>query len=453
MSENKSVTEDKIAGILAENSVLTLATGEGDGLWAATLYYMEVGTDLFCVVEPGSKTLENLKTTPRAALTVDSGRPGRFLQASGRVLAMGPVDGDPGIKERLLARNPQIAAFLEKMPNCQLLKIVVERYHVTDITRGPAAREELTTEAGAAKIPFLPLWGRAVRAFSFTASLIPPTVGAMLVFMHEAPAKWVLFPLVLVASVAYHAGTNLINDYYDYKNSVDRVGTLGSSGLLVEGLIPAKSILRGAIFFFALGTIIGLYFISIRGLPIFALGVIGLLGGVFYTAAPISYKYKAVGEPLVFLLMGPLMVVGSYLVLAGGFRWDVVLVSLPVGCLVAAILQANDLRDIAYDSTVGIKTAAIVFGGRFAGIVYYALVACAYVIVGVLAILKIVPVWSLAVLLTAPIAIKNIKIAGKIAGGGGAAAKQYATIDVMTAQLHMAFGILLILSLAAGRLL
>jgi 1,4-dihydroxy-2-naphthoate octaprenyltransferase len=80
-------------------------------------------------------------------------------------------------------------------------------------------------------------------------------------------------------------------------------------------------------------------------------------------------------------------------------------------------------------------------------------VVCAYVIVATLAALKILPIWSLAVLLTAPIAIKNMRIAGKIAGDGDTAAKQYAMIDVMTAQLHMAFGVLLILSLAAGRLL
>lgn len=450
MTGNKGLTQDKIARILAENSVLTLATGDGEDLWAATMYYLEDGTDLYCVVKPSAKTLENLKSTPRAAVTVDSRRPGRFLQGTGRVVVMGPVDEDATLKERLLARNPQIAPFLERTPNCQMLKIVVEEYLVTDHTDGPAAREKFTTEAGTSKLPFLQLWGRAVRAFSFTASLIPPTVGAMLAFMHEAPARWALFPLVLVASVAYHAGTNLVNDYYDYKNSVDRRGTLGSSGLLVQGLIPARSILRGAMFFFALGTIIGFYFISVRGLPIFALGLIGLLGGVFYTAGPVSYKYRGIGEPLVFMLMGPLMVVGSYLVLTGGFRWDVVLVSLPVGCLVAAILQSNDLRDIAYDSTVGVRTAAIVFGSKVAGVVYYSLIVSAYVIVAILAALKIVPIWSLAVLLTLPVAAKNMKIASRIAGGS---AREYATIDVMTAQLHMAFGLLLILSLAAGRLL
>jgi 1,4-dihydroxy-2-naphthoate octaprenyltransferase len=343
-----------------------------------------------------------------------------------------------------------MTAFMGMVPDCLLVKLVVERYYVTEHTSGPAARQEHVTEEAAARLPFHALWGRAVRAFSFTASLIPPTVGAMLAFLHEATAMWALLPLVLLASVSYHAGTNLVNDYYDFKNNVDRRGTLGSSGLLVNGLMSAKSVLRGSIVFFAIGTLIGFYFISLRGLPILLLGLVGLLGGFFYTGGPISYKYKAIGEPMVFMLMGPLMVVGSYLVLTGSFRWDVVLVSLPVGCLVAAILQSNDLRDIDYDSKVGIKTAAIVFGRRVAGIVYYALVISAYVIVAILAAVRILPVWSLAVLVTLPVAVKNMSAVRKIVAGGY---REYATIDVQTAQLHMAFGVVLILSLAAGRLL
>ena len=450
MTQAEEPKRGMVAQVLAEASALTLATGDGDRLWAATLYFVEEGPDIYCAVKPNSKTIQNLKITPRVAITVDSGKPSRFLQGTGRAALMGPAAEEPSVVERLIARNPQMARFLESTHNCQLVKIVVEKYYVTDHTRGAAPREEFVTEAGASKIPLPALWGRAVRAFSFTASLIPPTVGAMLAFLHEVPVMWALFPLVLIASVSYHAGTNLVNDYYDFKNNVDRRGTLGSSGLLVQGLIPAKSILRGSIVFFAIGTMIGLYFISLRGLPILLLGLIGLLGGYFYTGGPIGYKYRAVGEPLVFMLMGPLMVVGSYLVLTGGFRWDVVLVSLPVGCLVAAILQSNDLRDIADDSAAGVRTAAVIFGRKAAKAVYYALVVSAYVIVAVLAAAKIVPVWSLAVLITLPAAARNMKIAGRIARG---ASREYATIDVQTAQLHMAFGLVLIFSLAAGRLL
>lgn len=450
MPEEPRELTGKIAPILEENRVLTLATGEGDGLWAATMYFLRDGLNLCCVVKPGAKTIENILDSPRFAVTIDGQEPGTTLQAVGRAVIAGPIDEEPSIREAFLARHPQMARFIETTPGCLLIRLIVERYHVTEHISGPAPRWEYVTEEAAARLPFAALWGRAVRAFSFTASLIPPAVGAMLAFLHEAPAMWTLTPLVLVASVSYHAGTNLVNDYYDFKNNVDRKGTLGSSGLLVNGLISAKSVLRGSIVFFAVGTLIGFYFISIRGLPILVLGLVGLLGGFFYTGGPISYKYKAIGEPMVFMLMGPLMVVGSYIVLTGSFRWDVVLVSLPVGCLVAAILQSNDLRDIQYDSRVGIKTAAIVFGRKVAGIVYYALVISAYVIVAILAAVEILPLWSLAVLVTLPAAVKNMNTVRKIVAGGY---REYATIDVQTAQLHMAFGVMLILSLAAGRLL
>jgi 1,4-dihydroxy-2-naphthoate octaprenyltransferase len=449
MAQERDLLRKRISEILAENSVFTLASGSGDRIWAATMYFAEDEEDLYCVVKPDATTFRNLKDSPRVAFTIDAGQPGRFLQGTGRSRLMGPVDDEPSIREKLVAKNPPVAQFLEKTPNSQLIKVVAEGYHVTDHTTGPGRREEYVTEAAGERLSPVALWGRAVRAFSFTASIIPPTVGAMLAFMHEVPTKWALFPLVLLASVFFHAGTNLVNDYYDFKNNVDRRGTLGSSGLLVQGLMPARSLIRGAIVFFALGTLIGLYFVAIRGLPILTLGIVGLLGGYFYTGGPVGYKYRAMGEPLVFMLMGPLMVVGSYLVLAGAFSWSVVLVSLPVGCLVAAILQSNNLRDIADDKKVGIKTTAIIFGSRVAGLEYFVLVLSAYVIVALLAAVRIVPIWSLAVLVTLPAAARNLRIVRKMATGS---TREYAAIDVQTAQLHMAFGVVLILSLAAGRL-
>ncbi len=448
MSSERKSMESRIAVIIDESPTLGLASGGGARIRASTLGCFREGADLYCVVEPGSQVIDNLMDSPRVAITVEGG--GAHLEGIGRGLLLGPVEGEPSLKRKIAASTPALAEAIERDPDSQLVKVVIDRYYITEPSSGASEREEFTTEAGAnAPSPFA-LWAVAVRAFSFTASLIPPTVGAMLAFWHEVPTAWALFPLVLVASVSYHAGTNLVNDYYDFKNKVDRKGTLGSSGLLVQGLISARSLLVASVVFFAIGTLIGFYFISLRGLPILVLGLAGLLGGYFYTGGPISYKYRAVGEPMVFLLMGPLMVVGSYLVLTGSFRWDVVLVSLPVGCLVAAILQSNDLRDIAYDRVVDIKTNAILLGGKAAGAIYYGLVISAYAIVALLAAFKIVPVWSLAVLITFPMAAKNMRIVRRIVEG---ASRKYGTIDVRTAQLHMAFGLVLVISLAVGRLL
>ncbi|EQD35666.1 1,4-dihydroxy-2-naphthoate octaprenyltransferase, partial [mine drainage metagenome] len=75
------------------------------------------------------------------------------------------------------------------------------------------------------------------------------------------------------------------------------------------------------------------------------LGVIGLVGGWGYTAPPLQYKYRAAGLPLVFLLMGPLMVLGGYYAVTGSWSWTAAVVSVPIGLLVTAILHGNEWRD------------------------------------------------------------------------------------------------------------
>ena len=117
-------------------------------------------------------------------------------------------------------------------------------------------------------------------------------------------------------------------------------------------------------FLLAVSAGIGLVFIAVRGWPILAIGVVGLLGGYFYTAKPVGLKYLALGDLSVFVLMGPLMVVGAYLVMTGEYHHRVLLVSLPIGCLVTAILHANNTRDILHDRQAKVRTMANLLGHR-----------------------------------------------------------------------------------------
>ncbi len=79
------------------------------------------------------------------------------------------------------------------------------------------------------------IWLQAVRAFSFTAHIVPIFVGAMLALYFEGPVNWWLFPLVVLCSLLFHTGTNLVSDYYDYKNGVAQDYTFGSSKVIGEG--------------------------------------------------------------------------------------------------------------------------------------------------------------------------------------------------------------------------
>jgi 1,4-dihydroxy-2-naphthoate octaprenyltransferase len=294
----------------------------------------------------------------------------------------------------------------------------------------------------------LSIWLQAVRAFSFTASSIPVLLGAALALNYPGKVMWILFPVVYIAGLLIHAATNLVSDYYDYKKDVDKDYTYGGSGVLVQGLLPAKSILIGGLVLFGITAALGVILIAVRGVPILVLGLIGIVGGYFYTGRPFGYKYFGLGDFLVFILMGPLMVIGSYYCLTGTYHHAVLLVSLPVGFLVMAILQANNTRDIRHDTEAGIKTLENTLGPKGAKAFYYFSLLAAYLSVVLMVIFKILPLWSLMVIATLPLALRNII---KLAHSQPDQPEQVATLDVETAQLHFGFGLLLTISLVLLR--
>lgn len=293
------------------------------------------------------------------------------------------------------------------------------------------------------------IWLQAIRAFAFPASVMPVLVGGMLALRSTADVRWELFPLVVICAMLYHAATNLMSDYFDYQKGVDRDYTFGSSRVVVEGLLTSKQILAGAWFLFGLGIGLGCILWAIRGMPMFWIGLIGFLGGYLYCGRPLAFKYIALGDVGVFALMGPMMVLGSYYALTGHFTWETVWVSIPVGLLTAAILHANNTRDIIHDTAAKVKTFAGLIGHRAAQFEYFFLVVGAFMAVCVMVVMKILPLWSLIVFLSAPPAIKNLK---QMLASKSGQIEDIATLDVTTAQHHLIFGVLLSISMAIGAL-
>lgn len=291
------------------------------------------------------------------------------------------------------------------------------------------------------------LWARAIRAFSFTASVTPVLLGTALAFYQTGTVNLLLMFAALIGGLCLHAGTNLISDYFDYKRGVDQEASFGSSRVLVEKMMQPKDVLTGGFIAFGIATLIGVYLLSVRGWPIVAFGLAGIFGGYFYTAGPVGYKYHALGEFLVFALMGPLMVWGGHFVQVGTVQWLPLLVSAPVGILVAAILFANNLRDIEDDNAAGFHTQASLLGRKRARILYGAMLWGAYLILIGLILFRFAPIWALLVLVSIPGAFKVNKI---IQESLKYDRKHLAMVDVMTAQLHLQFGLLFTVGFIIG---
>jgi len=182
--------------------------------------------------------------------------------------------------------------------------------------------------------------------------------------------------------------------------------------------------------------------VAFRGWPILALGFFSVLAAYFYTAKPISYGRRGLGEIMVFLFMGVVMVMASYYVQLEEWDWRALYASLPVGILVANILHANNLRDIDNDRLRHKVTIADVVGRPAADYILWALTLAAFACVVIVAAVGEAPPWTLVVALAIPAAMTMLKCL---------AAREARALNPLvrnSARLHMHFGLLLALGYA-----
>ncbi len=283
----------------------------------------------------------------------------------------------------------------------------------------------------------LKIWFQAVRFFSFTASVVPIVVGSALALV-DRQFDAVLFAVMLVASVACHAGANLANDYFDDRKGIDNDESLGPSKVIQLGYLSSAQVLRGAIVALGIATVLGLYIVYETGWTILILALFSLAAAVLYTGGPKPLGYVALGEVTVFIFMGLVMVCGAYYVHTGHLTWQAVLLSLPVSALVAAILHCNNIRDIEFDHAAGKRTLASVFGRTWANREYAALVYGAYVAILALVVYDS-SLWPVLVAFAAlPVAIDLVRI---VNGDSGPAELNKALRH--TAGLHLRVGLAL----------
>ena len=283
-------------------------------------------------------------------------------------------------------------------------------------------------------------WFLASRPWSFTMTTISVSVGGALAAL-EGEFSWGYFLVTLIGVVLLHAATNLINDYYDVQNGVDTKEAATAQYRphpLVEGKLKAGQVAVAVLLLYAVSFFIGVFLVLSRGWELLIICLIGVLASILYTAPPVKYKYLALGEISVFMMWGPLMVLGAYFVQRRMFSMNAFWVSIPFGILVALVLLANNIRDIRHDQSKGISTLAIVLGQQKGLILYFLLILSAYLGIIVMSLLGPLRPWSLLVLLSAPLALRLFRLMMQ---------QVPKDADARTAQLDTAFGVLLVLSL------
>lgn len=288
-------------------------------------------------------------------------------------------------------------------------------------------------------------WFLASRPWSFTMTFVSISVGAALADI-DGRFSWALYILTLASIVAIHAASNLMNDYYDVINGVDRPEVPTANYRphpLMAGRLRPTQVRNVALLLFALSILSGIYLTVTRGWMVLVIGACGAAGGFLYTAPPLRYKYHALGEAAVFLMWGPLMVEGTYYVLCRTLSLNALWISFPFGVLVALVLLANNIRDIYYDRRMKIRTVPMLIGKQNGLRLYTALITAAYAAVLWMSLNGPLSLWSLLVLVSLPLAYRLMK---QMMHGVPLDA------DARTAQLNTAFGALLLSSILLERL-
>jgi 1,4-dihydroxy-2-naphthoate polyprenyltransferase len=295
--------------------------------------------------------------------------------------------------------------------------------------------------------PQLSAWFWAVRPFTLPASVVPVLVGTALAFRDGYFDAW-RFVLTMLGSVLVQIGTNLVDEYTDHLKLGGQGKLLAPYKVIALGLLSPQAVRAGAILSFGAATILGLYLVMITSWALLLFCAASLIVAYGYSAGPMPLGNVGLGQPLVFVFMGLLMVMATYYVQTTTLTWQALLAALPVACLVTGILVVNDLRDIDEDRQAGKVTPVSHFGRGFGLGTFVLLVSGAYVgvLLWVVARPALLPV--LLVLLAIPQAVATTRLIGS---GDTRAALNQALRG--SARLHLQFGVLMALGLVLSRLL
>ena len=208
----------------------------------------------------------------------------------------------------------------------------------------------------------------ASRPKFLVASAAPVLVGSAVGFVVSGVFSPMLFVLALSAIMFLHAGANMANDYFDHTSKNDWLNKnptpfSGGSRYIQKGILSPKAILLAALVALTAGAAIGFIIVLLtQSIFVFVLGLVGLLGGFFYTATPIRLGYRRLGELTIVLLFGLLPVYGSYYLQTGAIDTFVLLPAGIVGLLIFLVILVNEFPDIDADAAVSKKTLVVCFG-------------------------------------------------------------------------------------------
>lgn len=286
-------------------------------------------------------------------------------------------------------------------------------------------------------------WIIAVRPWSFPASAMPIVVTLAYIYWTGTQVDWLLGLWALVGMVLFHCTGNVWSDYFDFKKKVDADDTFGAK-TMTTGMFQPEEIRNLAIGFLVVSVACGLGLLAVTGMPLLWIGLAGVACTLLYPVL----KYNALGDLDIVMAFAFLPTLGTSYVATGAIDWNVLLVALPVGLITDGILHSNNIRDVMTDRRAGITTMAMSMGPKMSVWLFCIEMLFPYVWIAVLSMAGLLPIYTVFLFLTLPVAIGNARTMAKYLKAG---VGMIADLDVRTANLQLMFSVLFTAALVAAK--
>lgn len=258
-------------------------------------------------------------------------------------------------------------------------------------------------------------WINNARPISLPQSLLPALTAVALSY-GAAQFNWIAALVSIIGVVFLHFALNLLDDWFDYKvGSAEarvKVANEGFRGRMVKypyltsGEATHKELLKVIIGFLIVAAAMGAVAIVIRGWDILWWVALGLIFGVSYSGGPLKLGFRGLGELVIFLMFGPLLMTGVYFAITGSLDWKIISISVAVGLLVTNIVYSHSVLDAVPDQKMGKKTMAHLMGSAAGQIAFSAFLnTVPYLIIVAAVILGKMHIAYLAVLLVMPLSL------------------------------------------------
>jgi len=252
------------------------------------------------------------------------------------------------------------------------------------------------------------LWSRAIRIKFLLASIIAVTNGIAISYWKTGELDFGYAILTYFGVICLHISVDLLNDYWDFKRGIDtntkRTKYSGGTGVIPENLINSKLIYCAGVIFLILGGLIGLYFVTIKGIIILILLTFAIISIYFYSTNIVN---AGLGELFV-AIKGSMIVLGSYYIQSDQIDLTSIYVGIIIGLLSAVVLLVTSFPDYEADKKSGRRTLVIVMGKENSTKLFITIVTITYAMIIGGSIFNVMTIFSTIALLSLPFAFKAV---------------------------------------------